>query len=59
MALCIQCGIEFEATDPLGSDLCDACCEAQYMDDDDLEYDNAYADESCFPEFDWMAALLE
>ncbi len=54
MMHCRECGIEFEMSDPLGNDICDGCYEALYEDDDDLEYDEAFADDSPFPELDWI-----
>lgn len=46
-------------SDPLGDDICDGCYEALYADDDDPEYDDAVADDTPFPEFDWMGEWLE
>ena len=59
MMRCRECGIEFETSDPLGTDICDGCYEALYEDDDDSAYDDAFADDNPFPEFDWMGEWLE
>lgn len=59
MTHCRECGIEFGMLDPLGDDLCNACYEALYEDEDDLEYDEAFADNSPYPELDWMGEWPE
>ena len=59
MMHCRECGIEFEMSDPPGDDICDGCYEALYEDEDDLEYDEAFADDSPYPELDWMSEWPE
>jgi hypothetical protein len=56
---CRECGIEFEQPDPLGDDLCEGCHAALFADDDDTEYEDAFADDTTFPEFDWSEEWLE
>lgn len=56
---CRECGTEFEMSDPLGDDICDGCYEALYEDEDDLEYDEAFSDDSPYPELDWTSEWPE